>query len=112
VWVAAVVPDLLFGSKVKAALEQAGHEVVLAPAPPSGCDALVADLTAADVDVEALGATDAPTLGLYAHVDPAQRERALAAGFDLVVPRSRFVREGAALLERLVASGPSAGDPA
>jgi hypothetical protein len=29
--------------------------------------------------------------------------RALAAGFDLVVPRSRMAREGAALVDRLVA---------
>jgi len=43
-----------------------------------------------------------PTLGFYAHVDPAVREAALAAGFDVVVPRSRFAREGVALVEQLI----------
>ena len=33
--------------------------------------------------------------GFYSHVDVDVRERALAAGFDLVVPRSRINREGA-----------------
>jgi hypothetical protein len=43
----------------------------------------------------------ARTLAFYAHVDAAARERARAAGFDLVVPRSRMAREGARLLARL-----------
>ncbi len=41
------------------------------------------------------------TLGVYSHVDAATRERALAAGFDLVVPRSRMAREGPALVAGL-----------
>ncbi len=41
------------------------------------------------------------TLGFYAHVDAAVRERAERAGFDLVVPRSRMAREGPQLVERL-----------
>ena len=36
----------------------------------------------------------------YSHVDVEVRERALAAGFDLVVPRSRMNREGAELVTR------------
>ena len=44
-----------------------------------------------------------PVLACYAHVDPEARERALAAGLDIVVPRSRLNREAAALLERLLA---------
>jgi hypothetical protein len=31
------------------------------------------------------------------------RARALAAGFEVVVPRSRFAREGGELIERLLA---------
>jgi hypothetical protein len=42
------------------------------------------------------------TLGFYAHVDVSVRERAEEAGFDLVVPRSRMAREGAALVTSLV----------
>ena len=43
----------------------------------------------------------ARTLAFYSHVDAAARERAEDAGFDLVVPRSRMAREGAALVARL-----------
>ena len=46
-----------------------------------------------------LGATR--TLGVYSHVDHDVKVRAEGAGFDLVVPRSRMAREGAALVERL-----------
>jgi hypothetical protein len=42
-------------------------------------------------------------LGYYSHVDKDTREAAEAAGVDLVVPRSRMAREGAALVEGLVA---------
>jgi hypothetical protein len=37
-------------------------------------------------------------------VDADTRRRAEAAGFDLVVPRSRMAREGAALVDRLLAT--------
>jgi hypothetical protein len=36
-------------------------------------------------------------------VDVDTRRRAEAAGFDMVVPRSRMNREGAALVDRLAA---------
>ena len=45
------------------------------------------------------------SLGFFAHVEPEVRERALQAGFDLVVPRSRMAREGARLVEGLLADG-------
>jgi hypothetical protein len=44
------------------------------------------------------------TLGFFAHVQPEVRDRALAAGFDLVVPRSRMAREGAQLADALLAN--------
>jgi hypothetical protein len=102
--VVAVIPDLLFGSKVKGALEAAGHEVRLAPDARGAEDAdvLVVDLMADGVDVDGLAAAPVPTLGFFAHVEPAVRERALAAGFDQVVPRSRMAREGPDLVRRLV----------
>ena len=106
--VVALVPDLLFGSKVKAMLEAEGHDVRLAATPEQvePCDVLVVDLASGGVDAgAALGAAPgARTLGFYAHVEPEVRERAERAGFDLVVPRSRMNREGAALVGRL-ASG-------
>jgi hypothetical protein len=45
----------------------------------------------------------ARTLGVYSHVHHDVKVRAEAAGFDLVVPRSRLAREGPALVERLLA---------
>jgi CheY-like chemotaxis protein len=116
--VAALIPDLLFGSKVQAALEAAGHEVdLIAGAVEAwdevgGIDLLVVDLTSPDVDGVQLFETLATggelhgvrTLGFFAHVQPEVRERALAAGFDQVVPRSRMAREGAQLAEALLAN--------
>jgi hypothetical protein len=101
--VAAVTPDLLFGSKVRELLVAAGHEVTPASAAGGGpgADVVVVDLASGVVDPAAVDAGGAPRLGVYAHVDTAMRERAQAAGFELVVPRSRFMREGAALVESL-----------
>jgi CheY-like chemotaxis protein len=111
--------DLLFGSKVSATLEQAGCEVVCvndadaARAALPGAVLLVADLS--DDSLDALGlivqirATDgdapatAPrTLGYYQHVDDDTRRRALDAGFDAVVPRSKLFREGPQLVSGLL----------
>jgi CheY-like chemotaxis protein len=114
--VAALIEDLLFGSKVQAALQAAGHEVDLITSAVEawdevgGIDLLVIDLTSPDVDGVQLFETLATggelhgvrTLGFFAHVQPEVRERALAAGFDLVVPRSRMAREGAQLVEGLL----------
>lgn len=120
----ALVPDLLFGSRVQGALAAAGYEVELVgderllrarlgdglgPAVEAPA-VLVVDLANPDLDgpalVESLSADGAltqmtRTLGFYAHVDHAVRERAERAGFDLVVPRSRMAREGPQLVERL-----------
>jgi CheY-like chemotaxis protein len=124
--VLALVPDLLFGSRVQGSLEGAGHEVELIgsqgrllerladpQAPPAAV--LVVDLTDASLDGASILASltrgeslaSLRTIAFYAHVDGAVRERAEAAGFDLVVPRSRMNREGARLLEQLLAgAGP------
>jgi CheY-like chemotaxis protein len=114
--VAALIPDLLFGSKVQSALQDAGHEVDLITGEleawdeVGGIDLLVVDLTSPDVDGVEVFETLATggelhavrSLGFFAHVKPEVRERALQAGFDLVVPRSRMAREGARLVEGLL----------
>ena len=102
--VAVLSPDLLFGSKVQGMLRAAGHEVDLlgADVPAPGYDLLVVDLMADGVDTGALVAGGLPTLGFFNHTETAVRERALAAGFDLVVPRSRMNREGAELVAGLL----------
>jgi hypothetical protein len=98
--VAVLCPDLLFGSKVEGMLTAAGHEVVAVRSADEAneVDALVVDLHAALEPADGV-----PSLGFYSHVDQETRRRAEAAGFDRVVPRSRMAREGAALVESLVA---------
>jgi uncharacterized protein YbjT (DUF2867 family) len=115
--VAALVPDLLFGSRVQAALAAAGHEVVMCTREEEvwaalPADALVVDLAAEDVDgvglVDSLASAGelhgVRTLGFYPHVDVETRTRATAAGFDVVVPRSRMAREGAELVTQLLSA--------
>jgi hypothetical protein len=88
-------PDLLFGSKVEGALRAAGHEVV------RGDDGEVAvvDLTTGEVPAPPAGV---PTVAYYLHTDQDTRQRAEAAGYDIVVPRSRMNREAVQLVERLL----------
>ena len=114
--VVALVPDLLFGSNLVAMLTEAGHEVVLCYqeddtwGQADRADVLVVDLTTDDVDgvmlVDSMRAAGelhgTRTLAFYSHVDAATRIRAQEVGFDLVVPRSRMAREGAALVSGLV----------
>jgi len=116
----ALVPDLLFGSRVQADLTGAGHEVELigdearlrdrladAAAPTAGV--LIVDLTDPLLDgtaiLQALAADGllegVRTLAFFSHVDTAVGARAKAGGFDLVVPRSRMAREGGSLVARL-----------
>jgi hypothetical protein len=104
--VLAVFDDLLLGSNVLGMLRAAGHDAQLtggADVDLGGVDVLIVDLAATTFDGVALieGLTDTRTLGVYSHVDVETRRRAEAAGFDLVVPRSRMAREGPALVEKL-----------
>jgi CheY-like chemotaxis protein len=114
--IAVLCPDLLFASKLVAALEAAGHQVwrletaeqARGAGPES--DLLVVDLTTEELDgpelVRSLRETGelgvVPTLGFYAHVDQETRRRATEAGFDRVVPRSRMAREAVGLSEALL----------
>ena len=122
--VLALVPDLLFGSRVQGALAAAGQEVELIgdeqrlrerlgdPAAPAG-EVLIVDLTDEQLDgagiLESLSGdgllAQMLTLAFYSHVDAAVRTRATEAGFDLVVPRSRMAREAPELLAGLAARG-------
>ena len=118
--------DLLFGSRVQGSLAAAGEDVQLvtdreslraavAEAGGGAPEVLVVDLTDAVLrgadEVRALHEAGAlsrtRTLGFYSHVEAEARERAQRAGFDLVVPRSRMAREGAALVARLASGGPA-----
>ncbi len=114
--VVAFVPDLLFGSQVVGMLS--AHEVVLvgraedlhgALTGGEGGTVLVVDLTD-DFEARIAAVSESipahpglRSLAFYSHVDGDVRTAAQAAGLDLVVPRSRMNREGAALVERLAA---------
>ncbi len=108
--VLAFVPDLLFGSNVVGALRAAGHEVELVgslvAAGVEGVEVLVVDLTVDAAErVELVRAARRPglrTLAFYSHVEAEVRALAERGGLDLVVPRSRMAREGAALVARLL----------
>ena len=92
--VALRIPDLMLHSRVLEVLRQGGHEIV-----KDDPEVLVVDVM--DVDANEVAGSAPALLGVFAHTQPEVRERALAAGFDLVVPRSRMVREGAALVSGL-----------
>jgi len=129
--VLALCGDLMFGSRMAAQLQAAGEELELTgDADAVGArlqgpaerrpEVLVVDLTsdsevgiglvarlAGEREGPAGRAAGSPrTLGFYSHVEADVRERAERAGFDLVVPRSRMAREGAALVQRLLAGSP------
>jgi DNA-binding NarL/FixJ family response regulator len=120
--VLALVPDLLFGSRLQAALTAAGHDLELIGTPDRlrerlrdraapADSVLVVDLTDERLDgaalVQSLSSASelrgVRTLGFFSHVDTVTRERAERAGFDLVVPRSRMAREAGALVTALSA---------
>jgi DNA-binding response OmpR family regulator len=116
----AYVPDLLFGSNVLGMLKAAGHDAVLladeeslrSEAERHTPDVLVLDLTDdAPARVEMIGRVRADGLldgvkivAFYSHVDRDTRTLAEEADYDLVVPRSRFAREGAELVAQAVAT--------
>ena len=99
--VAAVFEDLLLGSNMLGLLQAAGHEATLVASPPADGDF---DLVVIDLGAfhDAGPYEQTRTIGVYSHVDVDTKRRAEAAGFDLVVPRSRMAREGAALAERVL----------
>ena len=116
--VLALVPDLLFGSRLQGSLAAAGEELELIPGEAPLRTRLAAGpaprVLIVDLTDELLGGAEivrslhdgeelsgVRTLGFYSHVDVAARESAERAGFDLIVPRSRMARESAALVAGL-----------
>ncbi len=100
----ALVSDLMLASRVDGSLTAAGYAVTVRAEPEAdaaGFDVIVADLDL--VDAGAVATIGPPTLGFYSHVDVETRRRAEAAGFDLVVPRSRMARELPDLVAGLLA---------
>ena len=103
--VVALVDDLMDRSRLTAAVGQV--RFTRDPADTTGADAVVVDLVrhASDVAVVRAGAPDARLIAFGPHVDVEGAERARQDGADVVVARSAFFRDPAA-----VVLGASGGD--
>jgi hypothetical protein len=104
--IAAIVPDLMFASRIDATLGAAGHEVKVLPSVEAlegdGGEPELVIVDLAELDPEPFAGRAEPVLAFYAHTDVELRRRAEAAGFDLVVPRSRMAREMPQLVDSLL----------
>jgi hypothetical protein len=101
--VVAIGSDLMLASRVTTSLGAEGHQVEQRSSVPDeldGVDLVVADLDA--VEPERLADLGVPVLGFHQHTDVETKRRAEAAGIDIVVPRSRMVRELPELARRLL----------
>lgn len=113
--VIAAVDDLFFAAKIRAAATPLGMEVRLCRSLPAIIEAarqineglIIVDLHAKQfdplmlaqtlrADVELSGIT---LLGFFSHVQTAVMQRAKAAGYDFVLPRSAFVNKLPEILE-------------
>ena len=106
--VVCLVGDLMLASRVRASLEEAGHEVKQAPNLESA-DLTNAELIVADLDTtppEDLTDIPSPVLGFHMHTNVEVKERAQKAGLAMAVPRSRMSRELPQLVEKLLSSPP------
>jgi len=112
--VVAVVDDMFFASKIRAAAEALAVEVafprnrelLLAKVAEKRPDLIVVDLHNQKVDVLELVRqlksmeefAGVPLLGFFSHVQTDLQRAALAAGYDQVIPRSLFSRDLAHIL--------------
>jgi CheY-like chemotaxis protein len=105
----AVVDDMIFASRIRAVAEAVGVEISF----PRTLDAfeqkigedkpdlVLVDLHNQRIDPTVVVATlknqestrETPTLGFFSHVQTELQQKAIAAGFTKVVPRSFFARE-------------------
>ncbi len=121
-YVLAVVNDMIFATRIREAARSAGVELrtaltagALGEALRGGAPALalfdLSDRRCPALElVRALCADPAgaavPTVGFFSHVEEQVRLAALAAGCGEVLPRSRFVQELPALLQRAAGAAP------
>ena len=106
--VLAAVDDIFFLSKIRGTAESLGVEFDSARSVESAIekaranrpDLIIADLHSERCDPFALARNlkddvdlrDVPLLGFFSHVQTELRDRALASGFDRVLPRSAFTQ--------------------
>jgi CheY-like chemotaxis protein len=104
--VLAVVDDMFFKAKIRAVAEAVGAQISF----PRTKEALLqkvpqADLVIVDLQNQTIDPLSLPSelgavrlLGFFSHVEMELQRRALAAGYEQVVPRSVFARDLAQIL--------------
>ena len=104
--VVAVVDDMFFASKIRATAEAVGVEISFPRTKESliekarQADLVIVDLHSQKFDPLSLPAdlSGARLLGFFSHVEVELKQKALAAGYQQVVPRSVFARDLAQIL--------------
>lgn len=112
--VVAIVEDMFFASKIRATAEALGVEIAfprtresaLQKIAQSQPQLIVVDLQHQRFDVVEFSSElkanaetrSVPLLGFFSHVEVELQRKAMAAGFDQVVPRSVFARDLASIL--------------
>ena len=101
-----VVDDMFFASKIRAVAEALGVEITF----PRSKEAVIekareARLILVDLHNQKVDAVElaqelsgVKLIGFYSHVETELRQKALAAGYDEVLPRSVFARDLAKIL--------------
>jgi hypothetical protein len=104
--VVAFVDDMFFKSKIRAVAEAVGVEISFPRTKESLIEkAREADLVIVDLQNQKFDSLTLPgelgakrLLGFFSHVEVELQRRALAAGYDQVIPRSVFSRDLAQIL--------------
>ena len=110
-----VIDDMFFAAKVRAAADHLGVnlrsvrnlDTLLRVARETTPDLIIVDLHSDKIDPLAIGQTlksddqlaSIPLLGFFSHVHTDLKQSAIAAGYDLVIPRSVFSRDLAMILQ-------------
>jgi DNA-binding response OmpR family regulator len=102
-----VADDLIWASRLRAAVERAGGSpVVMRTAEDAGAQFAVVDLTARAYDgveqVRAAASRGATVLAVAQHDDVELRKRALAAGARRVLSYNKLFSDGPAVMARLI----------
>jgi CheY-like chemotaxis protein len=112
--VIAIVDDMFFASKIRATAEALGVEISFPRTREAALEKIAQmkpqlvvvdlqnhrfDVVEFSSEVKANAETQSvPLLGFFSHVEVELQKKAIAAGFDRVVPRSVFARDLAAML--------------
>lgn len=107
--VIAAVDDMFFAAKIRATAEHLGvnlrsvrnADLVLSVARETHADLIIVDLHAQKLDPNGLARAlksdeqlgSIPLLGFFSHVQTELQQAAVAAGYDVVIPRSVFSRD-------------------